>query len=81
MNVTQLEWIVTLGVTIAVLLFDIIVIARRPHEPTTKECAIALTFVVDWMRETRRSEWLIQRGRHVSNDVRRRWDCNCRCLP
>jgi tellurite resistance protein TerC len=46
MNVTQLEWIVTLGVTIAVLLFDIIVIARRPHEPTTKECAIALTFYV-----------------------------------
>jgi tellurite resistance protein TerC len=46
MQVTQLEWIVTLSVTIAVLLFDIIVIARRPHEPTFKECAIALTFYV-----------------------------------
>jgi tellurite resistance protein TerC len=46
MNVTQLEWIVTLGVTITVLLFDIIFIARRPHEPTFKECAIALSFYV-----------------------------------
>ena len=37
MQVTQLEWIITLGVTIAVLLFDIMVIARRPHEPTKRE--------------------------------------------
>jgi tellurite resistance protein TerC len=46
MQVTQLEWIVTLGVTIAVLLFDVVFIARRPHEPTFRECAIALTFYV-----------------------------------
>ena len=31
MEVTQIEWIVTLGVTLAVLLFDVIFIARRPH--------------------------------------------------
>ncbi|HME48645.1 TerC/Alx family metal homeostasis membrane protein [Mycobacterium sp.] len=43
MNVSGLEWIVTLGVTIAVLLFDVVVIARRPHEPTRRECAIALS--------------------------------------
>ncbi|HYO01172.1 MAG TPA: TerC family protein [Mycobacterium sp.] len=46
MQVTQIEWIVTLGVTVAVLLFDIIFIARRPHEPTFRECAIALTFYI-----------------------------------
>lgn len=46
MNVTMLEWGITLGVTIAILLFDIIMIARRPHEPTVKECAIALSFYV-----------------------------------
>ena len=46
MHVTTLEWIVTLGVTLAVLLFDIVVIARRPHEPTFRECAIALTVYV-----------------------------------
>ncbi len=46
MQVTQIEWFVTIGVTMAVLLFDIIFIARRPHEPTFKECAIALSFYV-----------------------------------
>jgi tellurite resistance protein TerC len=46
MQVTQIEWIVTLGVTMAVLLFDIIFIARRPHEPTFRECAIALTVYI-----------------------------------
>jgi tellurite resistance protein TerC len=43
MHVTQLEWIITLGVTIAVLLFDVVVVARRPHEPTTRECMRYLT--------------------------------------
>src|SRR5690606_26181495 len=46
MNVSMLEWGITLGVTIAILLFDIVMIARRPHEPTVKECAIALSFYV-----------------------------------
>ncbi len=46
MQVTQLEWIVTLGVTIAVLLFDVVVIARRPHEPTFGECFLALSFYI-----------------------------------
>ena len=46
MNVTTLEWAITIGVTVAILLFDIIVIARKPHEPTVKECAIALCFYV-----------------------------------
>lgn len=46
MNVSTLEWGVTIGVTIAILLFDIIVIARKPHEPTTKECALYLSFYI-----------------------------------
>jgi tellurite resistance protein TerC len=46
MDVSQLEWAVTVGVTIAVLLFDVVVIARRPHEPTMRECAIALSVYV-----------------------------------
>ncbi|ART67845.1 tellurium resistance protein TerC [Mycobacterium dioxanotrophicus] len=46
MHVTQLEWIITLTVTIAVLLFDVVVIGRRPHEPTTRETAIALSVYV-----------------------------------
>ncbi len=46
MHVSLLEWIVTLGATIAVLLFDIVAIARRPGEPTMRRCAIALSAYV-----------------------------------
>lgn len=46
MQVTQLEWIITLTVTIAVLLFDVIVIGRRPHEPTTRETATYLSIYI-----------------------------------
>jgi tellurite resistance protein TerC len=45
-NVTDLEWAVTIGVTLAVLLFDVIVIGRHPHEPTVRECVRALSFYV-----------------------------------
>ncbi|KUI05752.1 TerC family protein [Mycobacterium sp. IS-3022] len=46
MNVSQLEWIITLSVTIGILLFDVVVIGRRPHEPSRRETGIALTFYV-----------------------------------
>jgi len=45
-NVSTLEWMITLGVTVAILLFDIVVIARRPHEPTTRECTIYLSIYI-----------------------------------
>ncbi len=46
MNVSALEWAITLGVTVAVLLFDVVVIGRRPHEPSTRECATYLSIYV-----------------------------------
>ena len=46
MNVSQLEWIITLGATIAMLLFDVMIIGRRPHKPSMRECAIYLTIYV-----------------------------------
>ena len=46
MTVSHLEWVVTLGVTVAVLLFDVAIVGRRPHEPSTGECAAYLTFYV-----------------------------------
>jgi len=36
-------WWTTIIVTVSVLLFDIVIIGRRPHEPSTKEVSIALT--------------------------------------
>jgi tellurite resistance protein TerC len=41
-DVSPLQWIITICVTVAVLLFDVVVIARKPHEPSIKECAVAL---------------------------------------
>ena len=46
MDVSTLEWTITIAVTIAVLLFDVVVIARNPHEPSLKECATALSVYV-----------------------------------
>jgi tellurite resistance protein TerC len=45
-NVSQLEWIITVGVTIAVLLFDVVVIGRRPHEPSKRETGTYLTIYI-----------------------------------
>ncbi|MCY7399807.1 MAG: TerC family protein [Nocardioides sp.] len=46
MEISTLEWTITIGVTVAVLLFDVIVIARDPHEPSLRECATALSVYV-----------------------------------
>lgn len=43
MHVSLTEWLITVGVTVAVLLFDIVIVARKPHEPTLKECALYLS--------------------------------------
>jgi len=45
-NVSAMEWAITLAVTLAVLLVDVLVFARRPHEPSRRECVIALSFYV-----------------------------------
>jgi len=45
-NVSTLEWAITLSVTILVLLFDVIVIGRRPHEPTRRETGTYLTIYI-----------------------------------
>jgi len=45
-TVSTTEWLITIGVTVAVLLFDVVVVARKPHEPSTKECVTALSVYV-----------------------------------
>jgi tellurite resistance protein TerC len=45
-DISTLEWTITIAVTVAVLVFDVVVIARDPHEPSLKECAIALSVYV-----------------------------------
>jgi len=46
MDVTPLVWWLTIGITSVVLIFDIVVIGRRPHEPSRREVSIALGFFV-----------------------------------
>jgi tellurite resistance protein TerC len=45
-DVSSLEWGITIAVTIAVLTFDVIVIARDPHEPSFRECVVALSVYI-----------------------------------
>ncbi len=42
MDVSPLVWWLTIGLTSLVLIVDIVVIGRRPHEPSRKEVSIAL---------------------------------------
>jgi tellurite resistance protein TerC len=39
-------WWTTIIVTSAILLFDVVIIGRRPHEPSGKELSVALTFYI-----------------------------------
>jgi tellurite resistance protein TerC len=43
MNVPTWVWLVTVGLLIGLLAVDVFVIGRRPHEPSMRECAIAIT--------------------------------------
>ncbi|MEU4295371.1 TerC family protein [Kribbella sp. NPDC026596] len=46
MHVADYVWYITVGVLLALLAFDVFIIGRRPHEPTTRESAIAIAFYV-----------------------------------
>ena len=46
MHVTPLVWWITILVTSAILLFDVFVIGRRPHEPSRREVVGALVVYI-----------------------------------
>mgnify|MGYP003380320241 CR=1 FL=1 len=41
-QVTSLTWELTLGVLIAFLVADVLVVARKPHTPSMRECTAYL---------------------------------------
>jgi tellurite resistance protein TerC len=45
-EVSPLVWTVTLVITIGLLIVDVFVIGRRPHEPSTREVSISLAFFI-----------------------------------
>ena len=46
MDIDLWVWLVTVGVTTSVLLFDVVIIGRRPHEPSMREVGVALAFYI-----------------------------------
>ena len=46
MDVSSWVWFTTVGLLVGVLAVDVFVIGRRPHEPSLRECAIAITFYI-----------------------------------
>jgi TerC family integral membrane protein len=46
MDVPTWLWLATVGLLVGLLAVDVFVIGRRPHEPTLRECAIAIAFFV-----------------------------------
>jgi tellurite resistance protein TerC len=45
-NVSAWAWFVTIGVLLAVLLVDLLIIGRRPHEPSIRESTLWVLFYV-----------------------------------
>jgi tellurite resistance protein TerC len=46
MDVPTWLWLTTVGLLVGMLAVDVFVIGRRPHEPSLRECAIAISFFV-----------------------------------
>ncbi len=46
MEVSPLVWWLTIGITSVLLIVDVVVIGRRPHEPSKREVTVALTFFI-----------------------------------
>ncbi|HEX2895140.1 MAG TPA: TerC family protein [Marmoricola sp.] len=46
MHVSPLVWWLTISITTVVLLVDVLVIGRRPHEPSRREVSLALGFFI-----------------------------------
>jgi tellurite resistance protein TerC len=45
-NVHLYAWIITVGVMVLILAFDLLIIGRRPHEPSTREAVTSISVYV-----------------------------------
>jgi tellurite resistance protein TerC len=64
MHVTPLVWWITILVTSAILLFDVFVIGRRPHEPSRREVVVALVGYIGLAVVFGIGVWLISGGEY-----------------
>jgi tellurite resistance protein TerC len=64
MHVTPLVWWITILVTSAILLVDVFVIGRRPHEPSRRETTVALALFVGLAVAFGLGVWLVAGGEY-----------------
>jgi tellurite resistance protein TerC len=62
MNVAGSVWAITLVGLGALLLFDLVIVGRRPHEPSMRECALWITFYVGLAALFGLVLWLLRGG-------------------
>jgi tellurite resistance protein TerC len=64
MHVTPLAWWITILVTSAILIVDVFVIGRRPHEPSRRETTVALGVFVGLAVLFGLGVWLVAGGQY-----------------
>jgi tellurite resistance protein TerC len=65
MHVADYVWYITVGLLLALLAFDVFVIGRRPHEPTTRESATAIAFYIGLAVVFGLGVWWFSGGRYA----------------
>lgn len=66
MNVPAWVWLVTVGAASAFLLVDVLIIGRRPHEPSMRESARHLAFFVGAALVFGLAVWIFAGGRYAA---------------
>ena len=65
MNVSAWIWVVTLVALVAVLAVDLLIVGRRPHEPTMKEAGAWVAFYVGLAVAFGIGVWVASGGKHA----------------
>jgi len=64
-HVADYVWYITVGLLLALLAFDVFVIGRRPHEPSTRESATAIAFYIGLAVIFGLGVWYFSGGRYA----------------
>ena len=65
MNVPTWLWIASITLLVGLLAVDVFIIGRRPHEPTLRECAIAISFFIGLALIFGLGVWYFPGGRYA----------------
>jgi len=65
MEVHPYAWAITVVVMVAILAFDVFIIGRRPHEPSTKEASLAIGVFVGLAVLFGLGVWFVSGGRYA----------------